>query len=73
VNNIQTPYSYQPSYWNVDASLTLGAAPAWGNWSLTAYAKNLTGEVVKDADFVGYLMLGAPRTFGITLTAKTGG
>jgi len=71
VNPIETAYSRQPAYWSEEMALTY--TPDSGNWSITGYVKNLSDEVVKTADFVGFMTLAAPRTYGVTLTAKIGG
>lgn len=58
----------QDAYTKTDASLTY--EPASGNWTLSAYGRNLSNEtILTSAGFAGYadgylLQFAAPRTFG---------
>lgn len=65
--------SFQPAYTLVDA--TVSYAPAEGEWSVNAYLNNATNEVVRQftqaqPPTINQLRLGAPRTYGVGITAK---
>ncbi|NBC34975.1 TonB-dependent receptor [Novosphingobium sp. FSY-8] len=58
----------QDAYATVDASLAWRSAN--DRLSVTAFIKNITDKAVKTAYFVGYVMVGAPQTYGFTVSAK---
>jgi iron complex outermembrane receptor protein len=58
----------QPAYSQADLSALY--RPEDGKWGLNVYVKNVTDYVPKVANFVGYTMVGAPRTYGVVLTTK---
>jgi len=57
-----------PGWWESGASLAFTAAS--GKWNAVAYVKNINNAVIEDNYSVGYIVLQAPRTIGITVTAK---
>jgi iron complex outermembrane receptor protein len=59
---------FQESYTMVDANIRYVASS--GDWSVNAYVKNATDEMVKNAYFVGEVMVGSPRQFGVVVNAK---
>lgn len=63
VSSNEQALSLQEAYWMGDASLTW--RPATGDWSLSAYVKNLTNQFVKTYYTLGYLRAGTPRTAGV--------
>ncbi len=58
----------QPAYTQADLSAQYRAAD--DKWGLNFYVKNVTNYVPKVANFAGYTMVGAPRSFGAVLTSK---
>jgi iron complex outermembrane receptor protein len=58
----------QEAYGTLDASLAWRSAN--DRFSLTAYMKNITDKAVKTGYFVGYVTVGAPKTYGVTASAR---
>lgn len=63
-----TPGATQEAYATLDASLAWKSAN--DRFSVTAYIKNITDKAVKTGYFVGYVTVGAPQTYGVTVSAK---
>lgn len=57
-----------------DAYATLDASLAWKSanerFGVTAFIKNITDKAVKTGYFVGYVTVGAPQTYGVTVSVK---
>ncbi|NKJ44304.1 TonB-dependent receptor [Novosphingobium sp. SG720] len=58
----------QEAYGALDASLAWRSAN--DRYSLTAYMKNITNKAVKTGYFVGYVTVAAPKTYGVTASAR---
>jgi iron complex outermembrane receptor protein len=60
----------EPTHLMLDASLTYYNAD--GKWNINAYGKNLTNHAEKTGFYMGldFLQIGAPRTFGATVSVK---
>lgn len=67
----EEPKAWQPAYVVGDLSATYAAGG--GDWSLTAYLKNLSNEAIKVNYINDYALVAAPRTFGLVLTTRFGG
>ena len=61
---IESPYSYQPAYWQQGLSTSYTAAD--GTWSVNAYVRNLSNYAVKNS--LNPQVISEPRTYGATGT-----
>lgn len=52
------------------ADFSLAFEPNDASWSLTAWAKNITNEVVKTGWVQSNILLADPRTYGATVTKQ---
>lgn len=59
-------YNLQKAWTKTD--LSLAYEPDHANWTITAWAKNITNEVVKTGWVQSNLLLADPRTYGATVT-----
>jgi iron complex outermembrane receptor protein len=57
-----------PGWWQVGAALNFTAAS--GKWNANVYVKNISNAVIEDNYSVGYIVLQAPRTVGVNISAK---
>lgn len=58
----------QPAYSKVDLSANYRSAD--DRWGVNFYVKNATNYVAKTANFAGFTMVSAPRTFGAVLSTQ---
>jgi iron complex outermembrane receptor protein len=73
--SLNTPYLAADSYWLLNAGAEVSAAD--DRWTLAVWAKNLTDEkyvaqATNNGIGMGYRIFNAPRTYGVTLTARFG-
>jgi iron complex outermembrane receptor protein len=66
VHPIETIYSFQPSFVTGDFSVLYKKAD--DNLSISAWVRNVSNKAIKGSYFP--MIIGAPRTFGLTITAK---
>jgi len=66
VHPIETIYSLQPSYTTED--FTLLYKPTGDKFTISAWVRNIGDKAIKGSYFP--MILGAPRTYGVTLTAR---
>jgi iron complex outermembrane receptor protein len=64
----EQPLSFQRAYWMSDASLLF--QPAKGDWTVTAYVKNIADVAVKTSYIAGWNNLSSPRTYGLVGAVK---
>jgi hypothetical protein len=50
--------------------LALNYEPPAGKWNVNFYMKNVTNYAEKNGFLMGHLRIGAPRTFGVVLSAR---
>ena len=66
VHPVEYAVSFQPAYTSYEASLTWSSAD--DKWSLAAWGRNLSNEAIKVS--LNPMMIGEPRTYGLTLSAR---
>lgn len=67
VNAVNNANDFQPAYATGDASLNYAAAS--GKWSVSGYCKNVNNDVVKTFLSESFLVVSAPRTYGVVISA----